>query len=265
MTAKIRTLIADDEPAAREAIALLLGQDPDIELVGSCADGGATLAAIQELAPDLVFLDVRMPGLDGFSVLGALDESEVPAVVFVTAWNQYALNAFDARALDYVLKPFDDDRFHQAVTRAKQRVREERVETRSRQLMEALTAAGLAETPGAAPAAGPLKRIVIRANGRIAVVKVADIDWIEADGDNLRIHAGRQVHTLREALHRFEASLDPELFVRVHRSTIVNVDRIQGLEPYYRGEYVVILADGTRLKLSRNCKARLVAVLGREF
>ncbi len=265
MTRPIRTLIADDEPAAREAIELLLATDPEIEVVGSAGDGPATVAALQAEHPDLVFLDVQMPGFDGFEALRQVPPPGLPAaVVFVTAYDRYALHAFEAHALDYLLKPFDDDRFRQAVDRAKARVREARLGARSRELLSALQAlAAPAPERGANP--GPLRRLMIRKDGRVTILPVQDVDWVEADGDNLRIHAGRAVHVLRDTMANLERALDPARFVRVHRSTIVNLERIQALEPYFRGEYVMILRDGTRLKLSRGSRERLVAALGQEF
>ena len=258
MSRQIRTLIADDEPAARTAIASLLEADPEIAVVGEAADGQSALDAIRRESPDLLFLDVQMPELDGFSVLRHLNPDELPVVVFATAYDQYALKAFDAHALDYLLKPFDDARFYQAVARAKQQIRQGSVSALREQLAGLL---GAADEPGERYR----ERLVIKEDGRATVVTVRDIDWIEADGDYLTIHAGRSRHTLRETMKDIERALDPACFVRIHRSTIVALDRIKALEPYFRGEYVVVLQDGARLKLSRGYKPRLEEALGREF
>jgi len=258
VTGLISTLIADDEPAARAAIATLLAGDPEVRVVGETGDGASTLDAIRHSAPDLVFLDVQMPEMDGFSVLRHLEPSEIPVVVFATAYDEYALRAFDAHALDYLLKPFDDGRFYQALVRAKQQVRQGRLGALSDRMLELLGAVK-------PEAIRHRERLVIRANGGAVVVPAADVDRIEADGDYLTIHAGKAKHVLRETMKEMEQSLDASRFVRVHRSTIVNIDRVKGLEPYYRGEYVVVLADGTRVKLSRGYKQHLEEALGRSI
>jgi two-component system LytT family response regulator len=192
-------------------------------------------------------------------MLRRLAPSELPVVVFTTAYDQYALQAFEVHAVDYLLKPFDDDRFREALVRAKERVRQGRVDAVSRQLRDLLDGSG-----GAAADARDryLTRLVVRSGERTVVVAVRDIDWVEADGDAVRIHAARAEYVLRQPLKDLEQRLDPARLVRIHRSTIVNVERIKELQPYFRGEYVVILHDGTRLKLSRGCRARLEAVLG---
>ena len=259
MTGPIRALIVDDEPAARETIRALLADDPEVAVVGECGDGRSALELIRAAAPQLVFLDVQMPELDGFAMLRQLAPAELPVLVFTTAYDQYALQAFEVHALDYLLKPFDDDRFREALGRAKERVRQGRVDAVTRQLRDLLDGSGDAER-GAPPRY--LTRLVVRSGERTVVLAVRDIDWIEADGDALRLHAGRAEYVLRQPLKDLERRLDPARLVRIHRSTIVNVERIRELQPYFRGEYVVILHDGTRLKLSRGCRARLEEVLG---
>ena len=261
---QIRTLIVDDEPAARAAIRTLLAGDAELLVLGECADGRSALEAIRADAPDLLFLDVQMPEMDGFTLLQQVAPDQLPVVVFVTAYDQYALRAFDAHALDYLLKPFDDDRFRQAVGRAKQQVRQGKLGALSQQLLALLDGAG---SPAAAPTRNGqyLKRLVIKAGGRVTILGVRDIDWIEADGDYVKIHAGKAWHLLRETMKHLESQFDPARFVRIHRSTIVNVERIKELQPYFRGEYVVILLDGTSLKLSRGYKDHLETALGREF
>jgi len=237
VTERIRALVVDDEPAARAAIRTLLADDSEIQVVGECADGRTALDAIRSEAPDILFLDVQMPEMDGFTLLGELEPVELPVVVFVTAYDQYALRAFEVHALDYLLKPFDDERFRRAVAHAKQQVRQGK--------LGALSA--------------------IKAGGRVTILGVKDIDWIEAEGDYVKIHAGRAWHLLRETMKHLETQFDPARFVRIHRSTIVNVERIKELQPYFRGEYVVILHDGTSLKLSRGYKEHLETALGRIF
>jgi two-component system LytT family response regulator len=200
-------------------------------------------------------------------MLRQVDPARLPVVVFVTAFDQYALRAFDVHATDYLLKPFDDDRFREAVSRAKQSVRAGqlgRLSEELRALLDGVAPAGSA--PGAAAAGGPyLKRLVIKSGGRVTLLNVRDIDWIEAEGDYVKIHVGKVWHLLRETMKRLEAQFDPSRFVRIHRSTIVNVERIKELQPYFRGEYVVILQDGKSLKLSRGYKEHLEWVLGRRF
>ncbi len=268
MAGSIRTLIVDDEPAARDGIRVLLAADPEVEIIGECADGETAARMIRDDPPDLLLLDVQMPGQDGFALLRDVGPERITAVVFVTAYDQYALRAFDVHAVDYLLKPFDDERFRQAIDRAKQQIRQGQLGDLHERLL-----ALLRDAPGGAPAAGTqppadgryLKRLAIKAGGRVTILSVKDIDWIEAEGDYVKIHVGKAWHVLRETMKRLEAQFDPGRFVRIHRSTMVNVERIRELQPYFRSEYVVILHDGTTLKLSRGYKDHLEAVLGRRF
>jgi two-component system LytT family response regulator len=262
VSAQIRTLIVDDEPAAREAIATLLAKDPDIVVVGECADGHAAIEAIRQESPDLVFLDIQMPELSGFDVLRRVSAAPLPFVIFVTAYDKHALRAFDVHALDYLLKPYTDERFRTALDHAKREVRRGRLDAVSRQLMGLLDHVGLPETGGPRAYA---KRLVIKTEGRVTIVNVVEVDWIEADGDYVKIHADREWHQLRETMKSIEDQLDPRRFVRIHRSTIVNIERIKELQPLFRGEYVAILRSGTKLKVSRGYKSHLEAALGREF
>jgi two-component system LytT family response regulator len=263
----IRTLIADDEPAGREGISHLLRDDPDVVVASVCATGREAAAAIVAQTPDLVFLDVQMPELDGFGVLRAVGRERLPAVVFVTAYDSYALRAFDVHAVDYLLKPFTDERFREALERAKRLVRQERLSEMSGRL------ALLLDTYVAAPPAGPpataagpyLERLVIKSGGRVTLLRAADIEWIDADGDYVRIHVGKTWHLLRETMKHLEAQLDPARFVRIHRSTIVNLERIRELQPFFRGEYVVVLHSGVTLKLSRGYRDHLETTLGKSF
>lgn len=254
---KIRTLVVDDEPLARQRLRGLLAPDADVELIGECGDGRQAVEAVEQLKPDLLFLDVEMPALDGFGVLRALAGGTMPVVVFVTAHDRYALKAFEAHALDYLLKPFDKSRFAAALQRAKNQVRL----GKSAGMEERLLA--LLET---VQQRRPLAdRLAVKTSGRVCFVRVADLDWIEAAGNYVRLHAGKEDHLLRESLGGLEAKLDPRRFVRIHRSTIVNIDRIRELQPVFHGDYRVVLIDGTELTLSRSCRDKLQDTLGHDF
>jgi two-component system, LytTR family, response regulator len=251
----IRTLIVDDEPLARERLRTLLQQESDIEIVGECADGRQAITAIGADAPDLVFLDIQMPVLDGFGVIQSLEDRPLPAVIFVTAYDQYALRAFEVHALDYLLKPFTAKRFQKALERARaELVRGENgkagFEQRLINLLEDLN--GEKKHP---------KRLVVKSSGRVYFLKIDEIDWIEAEGNYVRLHVGANSHLLRETMKGMEAALDPDRFIRIHRSTIVNTERIRELQPLFHGEYAVILTDGTRLVASRGPENRLRRML----
>jgi two-component system LytT family response regulator len=256
LTVAIRTLIVDDEPLARQRLRALLEADPDVELVGECGDGREAVAVLQKIRPDLVFLDVQMPALDGFGVLAAVG-GRLPVVVFVTAHDRYALRAFEVHALDYLLKPFDKDRFHTALARAKAQVRREQDGAVSQRLLDLLK--DVREPRNA------LGRLVVKSGGRVYFVRVEDIDWVEAAGNYVRLHVGKEDHLLRESMAGLEARLDAARFLRIHRSTIVNVERIRELQPAFHGDYAVILRDGTELTLSRGYRDRLQALLGGSF
>jgi two-component system LytT family response regulator len=266
--APIRVLVVDDEPAAREGLCQLLAGDPEVTLVGECANGREALDALRRDPADVLFLDVQMPGLDGFGVLRELGADRAPVVVFVTAYDQYALHAFDVHALDYLLKPFSDERFQESLERAKAHVRRGRLGELGRRLAALVAELDRPASPAATgePATGTyLDRLVIKSGGRVTLLRVTDIDWIDAEGDYVRIHVGRQWHLLRETMKNLEAQLDPRRFVRIHRSTIVNIERVKELQPFFRGEYVLVLHEGTTLKLSRGYREHLEQVLGRGF
>jgi len=245
VTPKIRTLVVDDEPVARARILSLLRDESDVEVIGECQSGSEAITAIEHASPDLVFLDIQMPQMDGLALARALGET-MPAVVFVTAYDEYALGAFEVHALDYVLKPFSAERFKSALTHARQYV------TRRRD----------AGAPRAS-AAERRERLVIKSSGRIYFVRVPEIDWCEAAGNYVRLHVGAQTHLVRGTMNHLEAQLDPAQFVRVHRSTIVNVDRIQELRSSFNGEYMILLHDKTRLTLSRGYRDGLQSKLGK--
>jgi two-component system, LytTR family, response regulator len=246
---KIRTLIVDDEFLARDRLRQLLQNDPEIELIGECGDGTEAVQAIQEKKPDLVFLDIQMPELDGFGVLSEIDLDPMPVVVFVTAHDKFALKAFEVHAVDYLLKPFDRQRFQTALSRALERVKHrEGPATAQRQ------AAVLNELRGPQK---PLERLAVKSSGRVIFVKLDDIDWIEAAHNYVELHVDKQSLLLRETLNSIEARLPFEKFVRISRSVIVNIERIKELEPLFYGEYTVTLRNGTRLTLSRRYRDKL--------
>jgi two-component system LytT family response regulator len=234
----IRALVVDDEPLARSNVRLLLRVHPDIQVVGECASGAEAIQAIREKRPALLFLDVQMPECDGFDVLEMLGSDVSKAVIFLTAYDQYALRAFDSGALDYVLKPFDDARFHLAVERAKQRL----------------------STEHSSP---PLRdRLAVKSAGQIVFVQLSEIDWIEAADYYACLHVGSRTHLLRRALAELERDLPETAFCRIHRSTIVNLERVRALTTAENGEYQVVLADGKHLSLSRKYRKRLQDRLG---
>jgi two-component system LytT family response regulator len=254
---KIRTLVVDDEPMARERVLSLLQQEDDVEVVGECADGTQALAAIQHQAPDLVFLDVQMPGVDGFGVIEAVGAEKMPSVIFVTAYDEYALRAFEVHALDYLLKPFSRERFREMLKHARASLERRRAGDLGRRL--------LALVNDIKPAPTRVDRLVVKSGGRVFFLRTDDLDWIEAAGNYVRLHLGEESHLFRETMTRMETRLDPRRFVRIHRSRIVNTERIKELQPWFNGEYVVILRNGTRLPLSRGYREKLQEHLGRSF
>lgn len=250
----LRVLIVDDEPVARRGILRLLRQEPDIEVVGECGDGAAALAALAELAPDLVFLDVQMPELDGFAVLEAIGAERMPAVVFVTAYDRHAVRAFDAQAIDYVLKPIDPQRFQQALRRARAHLAHPD-EGFVRRVSEALKLIDRGER-SRHPA-----RLAIRSDGRVRLIDIADVDQIVAAGNYVEIHAGGRSHLMRETMASLEARLDPQRFVRVSRAAIVSLDRIREVQPLFNGDFVVLLRNGAQVNGSRRYRAALDTLL----
>ena len=249
----IRTLIVDDEPLARERLKRFVSGERDLELVGECAAGREAVAAIHALRPDLVFLDIQIPELDGFGVVEAVGVAEMPAVVFVTAYDRYALRAFEVNALDYLLKPYNRERFRKAVERARaQLANGARGELNERLL-------SLLENFKAEPPRH-LERLMIKSAGRVFFLRAEELDWIEAEGNYLRLHAGRESHLLRETMNRLASKLDPDKFLRIHRSALVNIERIKELQPLFSGDYVVILRDGKQLTLSRSYREKLLGL-----
>ncbi|MDB4949199.1 MAG: hypothetical protein JWM27_1848 [Gemmatimonadetes bacterium] len=263
--ARLTALVVDDEPLARGGVRALLERDPELEVVGECADGREAVDAILSLRPDLVFLDVQMPEMDGFGVLRAVGAERMPSVVFITAYDQFALRAFDVAAVDYLLKPFDDERFAVAVERAKHAVRAAGEGDLGRRLLGLLeshaTAGGGVADAAKGQGACYASRLMVKGTSKTVFLRVEEIDWIEADDYYARLHVAGKSHLLRETMASLEARLDPARFFRVHRSAIVNLDRVREMQPLFRGEHVLILNDGTRLKLSRGRLDKLEAAL----
>lgn len=251
----IRTLIVDDESLARERLRDMLASDAQIEIIAECGNGQEAIDAIQLHSPDLVFLDVEMPGIDGFGVLEALPSDRIPTIIFVTAYDQYAVRAFEVYALDYLLKPFDQERFDKALARAKAQISSEKSEAVSQRILSAL------EEIKTRPV--HLERLVIKMNGHVFFIKAEEIDWLEAEGNYVRLHAGKESYLLRDTISALESQLDPKRFIRVHRSAIVNIDRITELQPWFHGEYRIILREGVQLTLSRTYREKLHELLGR--
>lgn len=251
---KIRAIIVDDEPLGRERIRTLLADDPDIEVVGEAADGRKAVGSIAKWKPDLLFLDIQMPEMDGFEVLESIAGAEMPTVIFVTAYDKYAVKAFQVHALDYLLKSFDRDRFAEAVRRAKTEIakgREHRLDDRLASLLEDL------QERRPKP-----ERFIVRSGGRIMFLRIEEIDWIEAADNYVSLHVGRDAHLWRSTMASIEERLDPRKFLRIHRSTIVNLDRVLELSPLFHGDYAVRLRDGTTLTLSRSYREKLQEPLG---
>jgi two-component system, LytTR family, response regulator len=255
----LRVVIADDEPLVRDGLRAMVAELPGIQVVGEAADGAEAIDVIMAERPDIVFLDVQMPERDGFAVLEALGSVDVPAVIFVTAYDQYAIRAFDVHAADYLLKPFNDDRFRLAVSRVRARLttaqapapRVADVGSGVRALLEELRRRDR-----------HAERILVKDRGRVLVVQADDIDWVEAADNYVRLHAARRVHLLREPITMIERRLDPRQFVRAHRSVIVNVARIQELRSLPSGELTILLASGERLPLGRRFRAAFLARFG---
>jgi two-component system LytT family response regulator len=245
----IRTIIVDDEPIARSGLRALLAADPDVQVICECGNGIAAVEAVRREHPDLVFLDVQMPDLDGFGVLEQLQPEEMPAIVFVTAYDQYAIRAFEVNAIDYLLKPFDRDRFAESLARVKRHIQLDRVSSLSDKMVSLLKHLGSA-APGSSGTyrAG---RILIKDRRRVSFVRQTDIDWIEVQGNYLRIHTGTESHLARDTLTAMLEKLDPTTFLRISRSHAVNVEKVKELRSLDNGRYCFTLSDGTELQSSR--------------
>ena len=251
----VRTLIVDDEPVARRRLRRLAKAIEDVSVVGECGDGVEALEMIREIRPDVVLLDVQMPEVDGFGLLQAMSPEEMPVIIFVTAYDQYALRAFEVHALDYLLKPVEPERLAAAIAHARARLVERsgvRVDDRVLALLRAI-----------APERKYLSRIPVRTEGRVHVLDLADVDWIGAADNYVTFHAGNREYLVRDTMGRLERELDPDRFVRVHRSSIVQIDRVKDLIPDFHGDFTLVLKTGSRLTLSRTYRAKVEALLGR--
>ena len=251
----IKALIVDDEPLARARIRRFLASAKDVEIVGESGDGHAAVADVKRLKPDLMFLDIQLPEALGFQVIEQLANEHMPVVIFVTAYDRYALQAFDVHAIDYLLKPYTRDRFGRALDRARKQLSNAARAEFDQKLMCLLEHAAGGEPRH-------LQRLMIKSSGRIYFIKADEVDWIGAEGNYLSLHVGRETHLLRETMSHLAARLDPEKFVRIHRSTIVNVDRVKELQPLFSGDYVAILRDGTQLNLSRAYREKSLKLFG---
>jgi two-component system LytT family response regulator len=253
----LRVVVADDEPIGRQRLVRLLQAEPDTDVVAACADGQEAVEAIREHAPDLVLLDIQMPCLDGFEVVAALGQAHQPAVIFVTAHDQYAVRAFEVHAFDYLLKPVDQDRLREAIGWALSATRRGPQGSNTRRVL------ALLEELNARDRARGRDRLVVRTPERAIFLRTETIDWIEAAGKFVHLHVGRTTHALRESMAELEQELDSARFLRISRSVIVNLERIQEVQPWFQGDYVLILADGTRLTSTRGYRDNMRRLLGR--
>jgi two-component system LytT family response regulator len=252
-----RVIVADDEPIGRHRLVRLLQAEPDTEVVAACADGEEAVEAIREHTPDVVLLDIQMPHLDGFEVVAALGDAQQPAVIFVTAHDQYALRAFEVHAFDYLLKPVEQDRLREAMSRAVGPGVRTPQGSATRRILTLL------EELNSRERLRGRDRLVVRTPERAFFLRCETIDWIEAAGKFVHLHVGRAIHALRESMAELEQELDPARFLRISRSVIVNIDRIQEIQPWFQGDYVLILTDGTRLTSTRGYRENMRRLLGR--
>jgi len=260
---KIRALVVDDERIARQGICMHLASEPDVEIIAECANGIDAVSIIHEQLPDLVFLDVQMPGLDGFGVVEAVGSERMPTVIFVTAYDKYALRAFDIHALDYLLKPFDGERFSKALERARVQINQtsgEGINTRLLSLLADIKS-GQSQIENSKAKPKYLERLVIKSAGRISFLSAEEVDWMEAADNYVELHAGREAHLVRDTMNALETKLDPAKFLRIRRSTIINIGCIKELKPLFRGEYVIILKNGKELTSSRRYRNNLGRLL----
>ena len=251
---RIRALVVDDEPLAREMIREMLGADPDVEIVGECSNGREAVDAFKSLRPDLVFLDIQMPELGGFEVLASFEPESTPYVIFVTAYDQYAVRAFEVHAFDYLLKPFDNERFDTAWQRVKAQIKVDQSGERDQHILALLEELK----------SGPrhLERLVIKNGGRVFFLNVQDVYCIESEGNYVRVYDNQKGYLLRETISNLEEQLDPKQFRRIHRSAIVKIDRIKEMQPWFHGEYRIIMENGKELTLSRNYRANFQGAVG---
>lgn len=258
---KIRTIIVDDELLARNSIRLLLKPHFEIEIISECANGLEALECISHQTPDLVFLDIQMPEMDGFTViekfLSVTENKNLPIVIFVTAYDEYAIRAFEVNALDYLLKPFSDERFAKTLKRAKQQIEQQEIEHLSRKLLSFVENRH-EDTIEMKVEKNFVTRFLVKTRGRVNFIKADEIDWIESADYYVRLHVGKKSYLIRESMNELEKQLNPEKFARVHRSFIVNLDRIKEMLPHFNGDHLIILEDGTQLKLSRSRREKFL-------
>lgn len=268
MTSKIRTLVVDDEPLAREGVIAMLALDPEVEVIGTCADGQSAMNAIRSQRPDLVFLDIQMPKQDGFEVLAGLRREERPMVIFTTAYDKYAIHAFELSAVDYLLKPFRDSRFLTALAKAKREIRQARSNDLNEKVEQLLAymqeLARSKAPPGMAPAHEETSdRVVLKTGSDIVFLRAADIVWVESQADFIKVHTTGPSQLVRETLQNLEERLDPSKFLRVHRSSLVNIDHVRKVTPALYGDYTVLMSDDTKLRLSRKNRGKLKQLIAR--
>ncbi len=251
---RIRALVVDDEPLARDMIREMLEDDPEVEIVGECANGREAVEAIKSEKPDLVFLDIQMPELGGFEVLESLDRQTAPYIIFVTAYDQYAVRAFEVHAFDYLLKPFDHERFDTAWQRVKEQIKLDQGGEREQHILALLEELK----------SGPrhLERLVIKNGGRVFFISVHDVYCIESEGNYVRVYDHQKGYLLRETISNLEEQLDPKQFRRIHRSAIVKIDKIKEMQPWFHGEYRIIMENGKQLTLSRNYRSNFQRAVG---
>lgn len=250
----IRTIIVDDVELARERIKILLSDRAEIEIVAECANGREAIEAVRQLNPDLIFLDVQMPTISGFEVVETIGVEQMPAVIFVTAYDEFALQAFEVNAVDYLLKPFDEERLKKAIERAKREIRQKESSSVIKEHLRSLLKEVKSEPKF-------LKRIPVKSARGTILVLTEEIDWITAAGHYVELHAGKETHLIREQITNLEQKLDPEKFIRIHRSIIVNLDSIKSLHPLFNGDHLIILRDGTELNMSRTYHQKLISLL----
>ncbi len=249
----IRTIIADDEGLARKKLRVLLGSEIGVDVAAECENGKSALAAVEAHRPDLLLLDIQMPDMDGFEVVERISAERMPIVIFTTAYDNYAIRAFEAHALDYLLKPFNQERLHRALERVKTEMLKSHEQSVKAKLLDLLNEPS--------PKPKPLRRLVIRTAGRVVFLDLSEVDWIEAAANYVKLHVGKESYLLREGIGHVAAKLDPERFVRIHRSSIVNVNRIRELQPCDSGEYIAVLRDGKELSCSRGCRPQLLRLI----
>ena len=253
----LRTVIADDERLARKKLRILLSAEAEIEIVAECSDGDQTIAVLNELNPDLLLLDIQMPGMDGFAVLRAIQPEKMPIVIFTTAYDQYAVKAFEAHALDYLLKPFDQERLHGAVQRARAEAQKLQDRDATSRILEFLNKVK--------PAPPVERRLAFKTGGRVVFLDLDDIDWLAAAANYVTLNVGSESYTLREGIGHIAQRLDQRKFVRIHRSMIVNVNKIKELQPVNSGEYIVVLKSGKELSCSRGYRDRLEELIDKKL